>query len=337
MTRPLHLAPVCLVLALHSAVSCTRAAPPREPTPTPVVTAAPAVASDPSEGATATASPTAEPEEAVEPWVSSWPRPEAKPPTAEELARAEESKRKTEAYMKEYNAKREAEAEVARLAEEERVAANAAVGLNCFGKRARYTCDEDEAARRLVLVDERGDPLDERFRDKLLCLEKELYGCEDLKGREVVPFIHSQNFGVGPFKFGRAGFALAAEYELPQGRNYYYYYINTTYTKRFKAETVEAIPDIWLFDEETREPLTIGRYTVGGLTGFLDVDRGILTPPKFEAVSPFWSNSQEKTLVCEGCHPGRSGPCPPPQPDCRGEAYFIDRNGKRLPELPDRD
>ena len=193
---------------------------------------------------------------------------------AEEDSLARE-KEEQAVYLKEYQEKERARAEAERKAEEARVEANRSVGLTCYGKIVRYACEENPQDRGVFPVDGTGEkPANVSF-----CGTTTLYGCDDEEGKPIIPFIHRRNFGAGPFKFGASGFALAEEdYTVGRGG---YVYINRDYTKRFEALTVEGVPDVWSMEHfgEGAAPLTIGRYRDSGKVGYLDLERGILTPP----------------------------------------------------------
>lgn len=209
---------------------------------------------------------------------------------------------------------------------------NEQFGLTCGGRPARYVCPIKGRAgcfqRFLVPVDEKGEPLDERFRDNYLCGEGELHGCTDAHGREVIPFIHST-----PILFTASGYALVKEERLPGERQGEYFYINARYEQRLKAMTVDCIPEPWL-------PLEVVRYEVGGKIGFLNLNSGMVTPPRFDAAYSFYGVAGEptgRTLVCVGCDPQRWTQCAPPEAHCTGTAFMIDEHGNRLDRQPDEE
>ena len=209
-------------------------------------------------------------------------------------------------------------------------------GLRCYGKPAASRC-RDPA--RYFSVDEHGNAIEDRFEGQAICGKTILHGCDDERGKEVVPFIHRTEFGEYPAKFFPSGFALVDEaYGTPNEGGWFY--INATYTKRLKALNVEGFPDIFgVPSPESDETILIGRYMENVRIGFLDLKKkGILTPAKFSSAFGFWGDGVRKeVLVCEDCHPERWGYCAPKEAHCSGNAYVIGRDGKRLKKQPDKD
>ncbi len=140
------------------------------------------------------------------------------------------------------------------------------------------------------------------------------YGCTDASGRVVVPFFHHS-----PISFTQSGFALV-------GAPSYSYYVDTKYERRLRAQFIEHVPDA--------SDVPVVRYQKDGKTGFLDLRRGIVTPPKFGSAFRFENGN---ALVCLGCSTQRWDQCAPREADCTGDAFLIDETGKRLSEDPDRD
>ena len=203
---------------------------------------------------------------------------------------------------------------------------NEKLGLVCFGKPARYFCPRDDGPRCgerfLVLVDESGEPLEEQFRHGRLCNRKKLlYGCNRKDGNEFIPFIHTQRI-----EFTPSGFALMAEEYRSDKQQGGYFYADSRYDQKLEAATIDCIPEPLL-------PLNTVRYEKDGKIGFLDLRKGIVTPPMFNGAYSFW-NGQGRTLVCEDCHPMRWSLCAPPEAQCTGTAYLIDEQGRRIREKP---
>lgn len=256
-----------------------------------------------------------------------------------EAKEAEDERRGLE-RRKAFEAQRAKEAELMRVREEERVEANATVGLRCYSKPARRNCPDELEDLVVFVVDELGVPLDEEYEGVPVCGKTVLYGCDNDAGNEVVPFIHDQNFGTYPFKFGKAGFALASEALFPAKGRGGFYYIDKTYSKRLEAISPEAVPDIWaLASSEPLEFVSIGRYREHGRVGYLSLDDGIITPAKFGSALSFLGRDGmlSQTMVCEDCHPERWMYCPPIEAHCSGDAYLIDRSGKRLRITPPKE
>jgi hypothetical protein len=109
---------------------------------------------------------------------------------------------------------------------------NESLGLACFGKAARFVCPRDDGGacreRFRVLVNERGEPSEQQFRQSRLCSGvSALYGCERKGGAEVIPFIHSK-----PIEFTPSGFALVAEEYRDDLRQGGYFYVEYWWCKR---------------------------------------------------------------------------------------------------------
>jgi hypothetical protein len=203
---------------------------------------------------------------------------------------------------------------------------NERLGLVCFGKAARYICPRSDGSacrgRLRVLVNESGEPLEQRFRQGRLCSENTmLYGCKSNSGSETIPFIHTN-----PIEFTASGLALVGEEHRDDAQQGGYFYVDSRYDQKLEALTVDGIPEPWL-------PLNVVRYRKEGKIGFLDLRNGIITGPVFNSAFSFYQ-SQGRTLVCKDCHPMRWDACAPPEAQCTGTAYLINEHGKRLLEKP---
>ncbi len=209
-------------------------------------------------------------------------------------------------------------------------------GLRCYGKPAANHCSEPPPQ---FDVDEQGNAKQAELPWEAICGKTILYGCDDERGKEIVPFIHRREFGGYPVKFFPSGFALVEETYGPNEEGGWFF-INATYTKRLMALTVEAVPDVWqLVAPDWKDFVHIGRYSENGRIGFLDLNKGIITPAKFTAAFSFSGSDgmRKEVLVCEDCHPRRWDYCAPREAYCSGNAYVIGRDGKRLKKQPDKE
>jgi hypothetical protein len=203
---------------------------------------------------------------------------------------------------------------------------NERLGLVCSAKAARYVCPRDDGRdcrdRFRVLVDEKGEPLEQQFRRSHWCIGTPvLYGCNRKGGGEVIPFIHSE-----PIEFTPSGFALVAEEYREDTQQGGYFYVDSHYEQKLEALTIDGIPEPWL-------PLSVVRYRKDGKIGFLNLRSGKITDSIFKGAFSFYESSG-RTLVCEDCQPKRWDVCAPPEAQCSGTAYLIDERGKRLSEKP---
>lgn len=116
-----------------------------------------------------------------------------------------------------------------------------------------------------------------------------LWGCTDKRGTTVVPFVYSRVGGDKPFYFTESGLALV--YKPGEG----WLYIDVNNRTLGQAETMDDMPD-----EE------FGGYarfrSRNGKIGYLDQDRRLAIPARYDAALPFANCTAQ---VCVGCHPDR--------------------------------
>lgn len=140
-----------------------------------------------------------------------------------------------------------------------------------------------------------------------------VWGCTDKHGRIVIPFVYSRSDDE-PFYFAESGLALVV---LPDEG---WLYIDVTNRKLGQALTMDAMPD-----EE------FGGYarfkTPHGKIGFLDQNRRVAIPARYDAAFPF---ARCTAQVCVGCHPDRWAKHGAEEAECTGEAFIIDQSGQRM-------
>lgn len=147
----------------------------------------------------------------------------------------------------------------------------------------------------------------------LICSKRgELAGCTDERGRIVIPFTYVE---LSPFS--ESGITLALH---PKDG---WVYIDSRHRRIGKALTLDNTPDE-VFGGYARFQAKNGEI------GFLDRERRIVIPARYDAAYPF---NGCRALVCVGCHPSRWSKGAPVDAACTGDAFMIDESGKRLEPL----
>lgn len=144
----------------------------------------------------------------------------------------------------------------------------------------------------------------------LICSKrKEGAGCTDKRGRTVIPFVNLELSA-----FAESGLALARR------PNVGWVYIDHHNRRLGEALSVDNLPDE-----------TFGGYArfraANGKIGFLDRERRVVIPARYDAAFPFRNC---RAVVCIGCHPLRWSVNAPAAAACTGDAFLIDESGERL-------
>jgi hypothetical protein len=133
-------------------------------------------------------------------------------------------------------------------------------------------------------------------------------GCTDKRGRIVIPFIY-----VVLSPFTESGLALALHPDAG------WVYIDRRHRRISKALTFDNQPDEVLGGHARFQ-------AANGKIGFLDRQRRLVIPARYDAAYPFQRGG---AVVCTGCHPLRWS-TDAPGAACSGDAFLIDESGKRL-------
>lgn len=190
--------------------------------------------------------------------------------------------------------------------------------MRCPNPYDRWVAKEELGAEQVGSMNERfgltcaeralpsvGDP---RVREESRAREIRA-GCTDKHGHVVIPFIYLE---LSPF--AESGIALALQPDVG------WVYIDHHHRRIGEAMSIDNWPDE-VFGGYARFKADNGKI------GFLDRERHLVIPARYDAAFPFRNC---RAVVCVGCHPLRGSKDAPEEAACTGDAFLIDESGDRL-------